>query len=84
MDILLISPNYNNEVSFCWSARYRWGSYLSGVERCKVELLDANAYSEKSYFQKLGSSCRKAKIVGISLMSPDTYFAKNTVDYIKV
>lgn len=82
MDILLISPNYNNEVSFCWSA-LSLGSYLSGVERRNVELLDANAYSEKAYFQKLDSLCRKAKIVGISLMSTDTYFAKNTVDCIK-
>lgn len=83
MDILLISPNYNNrQVSFCWSV-LSLGSYLSGVERRKVELLDANAYSEKVYYQKLASFCSKTKIVGISLMSPDTYFAKNTVDYIK-
>ncbi|MCK9602756.1 MAG: B12-binding domain-containing radical SAM protein [Candidatus Omnitrophica bacterium] len=83
MDILLISPDYNNKLS-----NFPWGvlslaSYLSKVKNYKVVLLDASVYSEPDFYRRLEESCKGISLVGVSLMSTDTYFGKKVIDRIK-
>ena len=83
MDCLLVSPDYNNRLNnFPWGA-LAIGSYLSKVKGYDVQILDASAYSQTDFFLRLAELCKKTKLVGISFMSTDSYFAKKTADYIK-
>lgn len=83
MDVLLISPEfYNPGPNFPWGI-LSVGSYLGNVKGCNVRLLDASKCSKSDFLDSVRNYCRKGKLVGISCMSPNSDFVKNTVDYIK-
>lgn len=83
MDILLISPDYNNKVNnFPWGIMST-GSYLNKTNQYKIKLLDASIYSDSDFYYKVKNYCKNVKLIGISTMSTDVYFVKNLVDFIK-
>lgn len=83
MDILLVSPDYNNKKNnFPWGI-LALGSYLTNIKNYKVEFLDASVYSKAIFYERLKYACKNTRLVGISMMSTDAHQMKQPIDFIK-
>ena len=80
IDILLISPDQGSP--FPWGI-LALGSYLTGVKKRNVCLINAYALSEVEFQQELDQLLPNLKLVGIGFLSSDSKFVKDLVDYIK-